>query len=44
MDKLEALRKNLGFPVAVYKWPPDYLIRRLIEAAEVMNQTMTNPQ
>jgi len=44
VDKLEALRKNLGFPVAVYKWPPDYLIRRLIEAAEVMNQTMTNPQ
>ena len=32
-EKLEALR-NIGIPVAVYKWPPDYLIQKLIQAAE----------
>jgi len=35
-DKLKALRRGLGFPVAVYKWPPEYLIRRLIKAAEAV--------
>jgi len=32
-DKLYALR-NLGIKVAVYKWPPDYLVKSLITAAD----------
>ena len=36
-DMLKALRRDLEFPVAVYKWPPDYLIKRLIKAAEAIS-------
>ena len=35
-DKLEALRK-LGILVAVYRWPPDYLVKRLIEASKAIS-------
>jgi excisionase family DNA binding protein len=37
-ETLEALRQQIGIPVAVYKWPPDYLIRGLIDAAEAMSK------
>lgn len=36
-DKLEALRREVGFPLGVYRWPPDYLIKKLEEAAKAIS-------
>ncbi|MBS7617671.1 hypothetical protein KEJ25_03575 [Candidatus Bathyarchaeota archaeon] len=42
-EKLEALRQ-MGIPVTVYRWPPDFLIKALMDAAKAMSKTMTNSQ
>lgn len=36
-DILDRLR-SINFPVAVYKWPPDFLIRKFSEAAKVIGR------
>ena len=35
-DALNFLRQ-IGIPVAVYRWPPDYLVNKLIKAAQNIN-------
>ncbi|MHA1834096.1 MAG: MerR family transcriptional regulator [Candidatus Baldrarchaeia archaeon] len=42
-EYLDSLRE-MGLPVAVYRWPPDYLITGLMKAAEAITQTVTNPK
>jgi excisionase family DNA binding protein len=37
-DTFEALRQQVGIPIAIYKWPPDFLIEALIDAAKAMSK------
>ena len=40
----DLLRREVGLPIAIYKWPPDYLIKALIDAAKAISETVTKPQ
>jgi excisionase family DNA binding protein len=40
---LHRLRTEVGIPIAMYKWPPEYLIKALMDAAKAI-ETMTGPQ
>jgi hypothetical protein len=35
-EAFDAIRQQVGIPIAVYRWPPDYLIKALIEAAKAI--------